>query len=178
MNRIPNLFWRKSLPRGSETTGVLSNSPATLPPATGPYPSTGADQALYNPTNDPTHNMLVQGTQPVGPTPTLAAPRNRAATCPTVGDSKSRIPTLPARRSSTASPRHARSPKLLPAGRGVLPRAGPVYATEVAGHAPTPGGQSTGSAGPQRATVDHRRCCGQGGVAGTPGECRYRPADA
>lgn len=44
-------------------------------PATGPYPSTGADQALYNPTNDPTHNMLVQGTQPVGPAPTLAGPQ-------------------------------------------------------------------------------------------------------
>jgi general secretion pathway protein D len=43
-------------------------------PATGPYPTTGANQALYNPTNDPTRNMLVQGTQPVGPSPTLAAP--------------------------------------------------------------------------------------------------------
>lgn len=41
-------------------------------PATGPYPSTGADPAVYNPTNDPTRNMLVQGIQPVGPTPTLA----------------------------------------------------------------------------------------------------------
>ena len=46
-------------------------------PATGPYPSTGADAAIYNPTNDPTRNMLVQGTQPVGPTPTLA-PRSAA----------------------------------------------------------------------------------------------------
>ena len=42
-------------------------------PATGPYPSTGADQALYNPSNDPTRNMLVQAIQPTGPTPTLAA---------------------------------------------------------------------------------------------------------
>ena len=44
-------------------------------PASGPYPSTGADQALYNPTNDPTRNMLVQGMQPVGPAPTLVAPQ-------------------------------------------------------------------------------------------------------
>jgi len=43
-------------------------------PATGPYPSTGADQAVYNPTNDPTRNVLVQDMQPAGPAPTLAAP--------------------------------------------------------------------------------------------------------
>jgi general secretion pathway protein D len=43
-------------------------------PATGPYPTTGAAQALYNPTNDPTRNMLVQGVDATGPTPTIATP--------------------------------------------------------------------------------------------------------
>ncbi len=48
-------------------------------PATGPYPATGANQALYNPTNDPTRNMLVQDLQPVGPAPTLASPQTGPA---------------------------------------------------------------------------------------------------
>ena len=58
--------------RDDHTPGAAVQAAGHVAPATGPYPSTGADQALYNPTNDPTRNMLVQGTQPVGPTPTLA----------------------------------------------------------------------------------------------------------
>ncbi len=58
--------------RARDTQGVQAAS--HVAPATGPYPSTGANQAVYNPSNDPTRNMLVQGTQPVGPMPTLASP--------------------------------------------------------------------------------------------------------
>ena len=56
--------------RSRDTQGVQAAS--HVAPATGPYPSTSANQAVYNPSNDPTRNMLVQGTQPIGSMPTLA----------------------------------------------------------------------------------------------------------
>ncbi len=70
------LLEKIAVQRASQAQGLVGPVQAAshVAPATGPYPSTGANQALYNPSNDPTRNMLVQGTQPAGPTPTLAAP--------------------------------------------------------------------------------------------------------